>query len=139
MPQIIAYLTFENQCREAMGFYKDVFGGELNIMTVDQSPAAAQMPVEAQGLVMHAELKTGSLVLMASDNLDLGPVNIGTAVNLMVNCSSEAEIRAIFPKLAVGGRVNSDLKVEFWGSLYGDISDKYGLRWMLNFDLPKAS
>ncbi len=139
MASIIAYLTFDGTCREAMNFYKDAFGGELNIMTVGQSPAGAQMPKEAQNLVMHANLKNESLSLMASDNLgDQGPVSIGTAINLMVNCSSEAEIRSIFPKLAIGGRVNSELKVEFWGSLYGDVTDKFGLRWMLNFDIPKA-
>ncbi|HUX37223.1 MAG TPA: VOC family protein [Rectinemataceae bacterium] len=138
MPQIIAYLTFEGLCREAMNFYKDSIGGELTIMSVGQSPVSAQMPKEAQNLVMHAELKAGAISLMASDNLDKGAVTIGTAINLMLNCASEDEIRSIFPRLAQGGRVNSDLKVEFWGSLYGDITDKYGLRWMLNFDLPKA-
>ena len=139
MASIVAYLTFNGPCREAMNFYKDAFGGELNIMTVGQSPAAAQMPKEAHDLVMHADLKSGSLALMASDNIGgKTPVTVGSAINLMVNCSSEAEIRSIFPKLAVGGKVNSELKVEFWGSLYGDITDKFGIRWMLNFDMPKA-
>ena len=139
MASIIAYLTFDGRCREAMNFYKEAFGGELKIMTVGESPAAAQMPKDAHGLVMHADLRAEGLSLMASDNLGgPGPVTVGSAINLMANCSSEAEIRSIFPKLARGGKVNSELKVEFWGSLYGDLTDKFGLRWMLNFDMPKA-
>ena len=107
-------------------------------MTVDQSPAAAQMPKEELKLVMHAALKVGQLELMASDNFGgSGKTSVGTAISLMLYCDSEAEIRAVFPKLAAGGRINSELKVEFWGSLYGDITDKFGLRWMLNFDMPK--
>ena len=139
MASIIAYLTFDGNCREAMNFYKGALGGELTIMTVGQSPAAAQMPKESHDQVMHADLKSGSINLMASDNLGgERPVTVGSAISLMLNCSSEEEIRRIFPKLAVGGKVNSELKVEFWGSLYGDITDKYGLRWMLNFDMPKT-
>lgn len=138
MAAIVAYLTFDGNCREAMEFYKGALGGELNLMTVGSSPVAASQPKEMQDKIMHAELKGPSFSLMASDNLGGGPkTTVGTAINLMLNCASEAEIRGIFPKLAKGGQVNSELKLEFWGSLYGDITDRFGLRWMLNFDMPK--
>jgi PhnB protein len=137
MATLIPYLTFGTKCREAMSFYRDCLGGKLTLMTVGESPVAGQMPKEAHGLIMHASLEGGSFDLMASDNLGDGDVTIGTAINLMLNCSSESEIRAIFPKLAAGGTVNSELKAEFWGSIYGDLTDRYGLRWMFNFDLPK--
>lgn len=139
MARVLAYLTFDGNCREAMEFYKSALGGELSVMTVDQSPAAAQMPKDELNLVMHAALKLGHLELMASDNFGGGnKTSVGTAISLMLYCDSEAEIKAIFPKLAEGGRVNSELKQEFWGSLYGDITDRFGLRWMLNYDLPKS-
>ena len=139
MARVLAYLTFDGNCREAMEFYKGALGGELDIMTVDQSPAAAQMPKEELKLVMHAALKSDRLELMASDNFGGGSkTSVGSAISLMLYCDSEEEIRSVFPRLAAGGRVNTELRKEFWGSLYGDITDKFGLRWMLNYDLLKA-
>jgi PhnB protein len=138
MKSLVPYLTFGKNCREAMEFYHDCLGGKLTLMTVGESPMAGKMPAEAGGLIMHADLEGGAFGLMASDDIGGDDVTVGSAISLMVYCESEGEIRAIFPKLARGGKINSELKVEFWGSLYGDLTDKYGLRWMLNFDLPKA-
>ena len=138
MKCLVPYLTFVKNCREAMEFYHDCLGGELKLMTVGESPVAGQMPKDAQGRIMHAALSGGAFGLMASDDLGGDGASIGSAINLMIDCESEAEIRAIFPRLARGGKVNSELKVEFWGSLYGDLTDKFGLRWMLNFDMPTS-
>ncbi len=138
MAKLNPYLTFRDNCREAMTFYQGCLGGELKFMTVGESPAGAQLPKEAGKLIMHAALTGGSFELMASDDIEGGKVTVGNAINLMLYCASESEIKSIFPKLAVGGKVNTELKVEFWGSLFGDITDKYGIRWMLNYDMPKA-
>jgi len=35
------YLNFDNNCREAMNFYKDCLGGELFFQTVGEMPAMA--------------------------------------------------------------------------------------------------
>jgi PhnB protein len=138
MATIDAYLSFAGNCREAMTFYRDCLGGELQLMTVGESGVAAQMPKEAQGLIMHAALTKGPLALMASDMMDGGAVDQGNAMSLMLYCGSEEEIRAFFSKLRAGAKVNTELKVEFWGSMYGDLVDKFGVRWMFNYDLPKA-
>ena len=138
MKNLVPYLSFEDNCKEAMEFYRDCLGGKLTLMTVGESPMAAQVPAQVHGLIMHANLSGGAFGLMASDDIQGGKVTVGSAINLMIDCDSEKEIRELFPKLARGGKVNSELKVEFWGSLYGDLTDKYGLRWMLNFDQPKA-
>ena len=45
--QLIAYLAFDGTCREAFEFYRDAFGGEIVfLMTVGESPMAAQMPAD---------------------------------------------------------------------------------------------
>jgi PhnB protein len=33
------YLTFNGNCKEAMNFYKEIFGRELSMMTAGESPA----------------------------------------------------------------------------------------------------
>jgi PhnB protein len=138
MATINAYLAFDGNCREAMTFYRDCLGGELNLMTVGESQAAAQMPKEAQGLIMHAALKKAGLTLMACDAMGGYALKSGNTVSLMLYCETEEEIRAFFSKLSAGGKINTELKEEFWGSIYGDITDKFGMRWMFNYDKPKA-
>lgn len=53
-------------------------------------------------------------------------------------CDSEEELRAYFGKLSAGGKVNQAVKQEFWGAMYGDLTDKFGMRWMLNYEKPRA-
>jgi PhnB protein len=140
MAKITAYLTFDGNCREAMEFYKACFGGELTVMSAGESPMGGQFSPGLRDKVMHADLRSGELKLMASDNL-MEPgsgAKPGNMISLMLECGSEAELRAAFKLLAAGGRVGQEPKLEFWGSFYADLSDKFGLRWMLNWDKPKA-
>jgi len=134
MATLNPYLSFEGHCREAMEFYASCLGGSLKIMTVGESAISASMPKEMQASVMHARLETGALILMASDVLDGEMLVRGNANNLMLLCESEEEIRALFDKLSKGGKVNAPVKVEFWGAVYGDLTDKFGVRWMLNYE-----
>lgn len=138
MTQINAYLNFNGNCREAMTFYKECLGGELSMQTVGEAPIADQMPPEARQNIMHAALTNGVLVLMASDMMGPGEPVHGNTMALLLNCSSEEEIKTFFSKLSAGGKVDHALKEEFWGSTYGDLTDKFGRRWMLNYDKPKA-
>jgi PhnB protein len=138
MATLNPYLSFEGRCREAMEFYAACLGGELTILTVGESAVAASLPKELQASVMHAKLDAGSLRIMASDVLDGDKLLRGNATNLMLLCDSEEELRTLFGKLSMGGTVNAPVKVEFWGAIYGDLTDKFGVRWMLNHDKPQA-
>lgn len=130
MKRIDAYLFFENNCREAMTFYKECLGGELNLTTVGQSPAAAQMPPHMADFILHACLTNGDLMLMASDNCMGQPLPKGKTVSLSLSCSSEEEVHAIYAKLSEGGLAHNPPKLEFWGDIFGMLTDKYGQDWM---------
>lgn len=136
--QVIAYLFFDRKCREAMEFYQSCLGGELKIMALKDTPVAAQFPPEAAELVMHADLTNGSIALMASDNFDGSPVNAGNQISLMISCSSEAELRGYFDALSVGGKANMPVRQEFWGDIYGQLTDKFSIQWQLNFHQTQA-
>ncbi|MGA2479137.1 MAG: VOC family protein [Spirochaetia bacterium] len=137
MTGIAAYLTFEGNCREAMTFYKDCLGGDLALQSVGETPAAAQFPPEAKNKIMHAALTNGPITLYASDNLGNGSSATGNNFSLCINCSSEAEVKKLFSKLSVGGKVGHPLEEQFWGAIFGDFTDKFGIRWMTNWDKPK--
>ena len=135
MTQINAYLGFNGQCREAMNFYKDCLDAELTMQSVSETPMAAQCPESMKDHIMHAELKKNSLLLMATDMVPVGEEVIrGNNFALSLSCSSEEEIHHFFDKLSAGGKIIEPVKQQFWGALFGVFTDKFGIRWMLNFD-----
>ena len=137
MTQINAYLHFNGNCREAMTFYKECLGGELKLMTAGESPMAGQLPAAQHNHIMHGTLINKGIALMASDMMSPDGVTHGNAISLTLVCSNKAEIENFFSKLSAGGKVLHALKEEFFGT-YGDLTDKYGISWMFNYEKPKA-
>jgi PhnB protein len=134
MAQIQSYLTFNGNCREAMTFYKKCLGGKLVLQTIGESPSANKMPKQMKESILHATLTKGDLILMASDiSGDKGLLR-GNAVSLMLNCNSEKEIKKIYANLSEGGQATYPLKINFWGALFGNLTDKFGNHWLLHFD-----
>lgn len=136
MAKINPFLKFNDaKCREAMNFYKDIFGGELDFMTVAGSPMEKDMPADKKDLIMHSTLKKGAWVLIGSDMMRDKAI-VGDNVGVSIDCESEAELREIFAKLEQGGEVFMAPEEMFWGAVFGMVTDKYGIEWMLNF--PKS-
>ena len=134
MTQINSYLTFNGNCREAMTFYASCLGGELSLQTIGESPLADKMPAKMKDCILHSTLTNGAVLIMASDMVgDKGLIK-GTAVSLMLNCSSEEEIRNFYARLVDGGEATHPLEISFWGALFGDLTDKFGNQWLLHFD-----
>jgi PhnB protein len=127
------YLRFnDGKCREAMEFYKDIFGGTVEYMTIGESPMAGDMPKEKQGLIMHAVLVSGGIKFMGADMMRNKAV-IGDNVSVAVSNSSEQELNQQFDKLAQGGDIFMKPEMMPWGGVYGMVTDKYGVEWQLNF------
>jgi PhnB protein len=124
-----AYLNFNGRCREAMTFYQQCLGGELNLQKIAESPFAVQMPSEAGGNILHGSLtKDGVLLMMGSDMIGES-CQQGNSVVLCVKCSTDEEITQCFTKLSAGGQVKMPLHQGFWGSTYGELTDKFGMLW----------
>jgi PhnB protein len=134
MTSINAYLTFNGNCREAMNFYRESLGGELNLQTVEDSPMAGQLPANMKKNIMHSSLAGEGFTIMGSDMCGPEGVVKGNNVSLILNCTSEEEIRNRFQVLSSGGKVKHPLEDTFWGALFGDLTDRYGIQWLLNFD-----
>ncbi len=137
MTQINSYLTFGGNCKEAMSFYKECLGGELTIQTIGESPLADKMPAAMKGLILHATLTNASLILMGSDMVGEKGLQKGNSVSMAINCSSDEEIRSFYEKLSEGGSKDHALEESFWGATFGDLTDKYGNHWLLNFEKSK--
>ena len=138
MSQLNPFIRFnDGKCREAMSFYKECLGGELEFMLLKDSPMAKDMPDQGE-LVMHATLTKGTWVLIGSDMMR-DKATIGDNVGVSLNLDNEQEIKDTFSKLSEGGNVFMPLEDAFWGALFGVVTDKYGVEWMLNFQKTPAA
>lgn len=130
MTTLTPYLLFDGTCREAMEFYHSVFGGELHMTKVGESPAKDHMPAFQQNKVVNAHLKSSSIEISASDwlMLDRTPAR-GNTVCLFLSGGTFPELRSLFEKLSDGANITDPLKEVFFG-YYGALNDKFGNRWM---------
>lgn len=132
MAEFNAYLKFNGNCREAMSFYQYCFGGNLDVMTVSEAPGKEKVPVEMHDKIMHAQLTSGSIMIMGSDLVEPSGFIHGNTVSLVLVCKSKEEIESLFAKLSVGGKVVTPLGETFFG-LYAELIDKYGFIWLLQY------
>lgn len=131
MTQIVSYLSFYGNCREAMSFYRDCLGGELRIQTVGEVETDLEMPESMADMVLQATLSKGQLILMGSDMVESRVQGTGARVSLMLQCSNEAELRQYFQTLSTGGTIAQALQTNHWGALSGLVTDRYGVTWQL--------
>jgi PhnB protein len=131
------YLNFKDNAREAITFYKSVFGGKLTISTFKEFHASKD-PSE-DNKIMHSELITeNGITLMASDTPNGMEYRPGTNISVSLSGDSEPELKAYFEKLAAGGTITQPLEKAPWGDSFGMCVDKFGINWLVNIATPKA-
>src|SRR5207253_106176 len=125
---------FQGNCKQAMEFYKSVFGGELSMQTMGEVPDDAMPPdmkkEAVKDMIMHAALTGGAVNLMGSDSQKASAK--AAKIELSLSGSDETKLRGIFDKLSDGGKVNMPLQKQFWGDTFGMVADKFGVDWMVN-------
>jgi len=128
--QLNPYVQFKDNAREAMEFYREVFGGDLAVNTFGEygDPGAPEAD-----LVMHARLETDrGFTLMASDTPPGRTRSDESFITISLSGEDGDELRGYWDKLVDGGEVGMPLERQVWGDEYGDCTDRFGLRWMVN-------
>lgn len=133
---LTAYLNFMGNCEEALNFYARVLDGKATIRQRYDNPAM-NAPEEFRDKVLHASLEFGPVTILASDIMKQrqGTPTSGTgdaALSLDVTDSNEG--KRIFDLLAEGGKQGVPFEKQFWGGWHGNLTDRYGVRWMVNCD-----
>ena len=126
------YISFDGTAREAMEFYKDVFGGELALNTFGES---GQADAPFADKIMHAMLETPSgFTIMGSDTPPGMEHQPGTnmTVSLSGDTDADAELRGYWEKLSGDGTVTVPLERQMWGDDFGMCVDRFGIQWMVN-------
>jgi PhnB protein len=133
-----AYVSFRNSARQAMEFYKSIFGGKLT-MTTFKEFGMAQDPAAAD-LIMHSTLEAeNGIAFMGSDTPPGMPFNEGSRVSMALSGDNTAELTGYFEKLAQGGTVKMPLAAAPWGDSFGMLTDRFGVDWMVNIAGKKSS
>lgn len=132
------YLNFDGKAEEAFHFYRSVFGGEFTaVMKMDTAPDAEKINEKEKDRIMHISLPIGKdIVLMASDILpSMGhTLNQGNNLYISLHPESREEADRLFNGLSKGGEVEMPMEDQFWGDYFGSFTDKFGVKWMVNYN-----
>ncbi len=145
MARVSTYLNFPRSTEEAFNFYKTVFRSEFigditRISEVPPEPGQPPISDADKNLVMHVELPIlgGSHSLMGTDAPESMGFTIITSNNIAINLMPDAKTEAerLFTELSGGGEIEMPLQKMFWGDYFASFSDKYSIRWMINYTPP---
>jgi PhnB protein len=128
--QLNPYLQFDGNAREAMEFYRSVFGGDLKISTFGEfgSPDAA-----VADKVMHSTLTTDrGYILMGADTAPGMPYQAGGNITCSLSGDPGDGLEEAWERLAEGGQVNVPFEKQMWGDLFGQCVDRFGIPWMVD-------
>jgi PhnB protein len=129
------YLFFGGRCEEALNFYRTALGAELQMLArFKESPEPQpDLPDCFDDKVMHASLRIGQTMLMASDGRCEGPVNFD-GFSLSITVPDEAEAERVFAALSEDGLVSMPLEKTFWAPKFGMLQDRFGVGWMVSVE-----
>jgi PhnB protein len=141
MATLNPYLNFNGNTEEAFNFYKNVFGGEFtNLTRFSDTPAAAGMAPADVNKLMHVSLPIGKgNTLMGTDAVEgMGhTLTFGNNTQLSLEADSKEEAVKLFDGLSSGGNIEMPMSDQFWGAHFGMLTDKFGIKWMVNYTYPK--
>ncbi len=136
---LTSYLFFSGRCAEALEFYREELGATIDfVMRFDESPAPVPEGMLQAGFekkIMHASLRIGSSMLMASDGCDDKSKFDG--FRMVLTASDEAEAHRYFESLAKGGKIDMPLTATFWSPCYGMVTDRFQVGWMVMVSGPQ--
>jgi PhnB protein len=124
------YVSFDGNARQAMEFYKGVFGGDLTVNTFGEFGAPDTPDADK---VMHSQLESpGGFTLMGSDTPSGMQRNPGDTITISLSGTDADELRGYWEKLSAGGTVTMPLEKQMWGDEFGMCVDRFGVPWMVD-------
>ena len=143
MTKINPYLNFKGEAEEAFNFYKSAFGGEFaTVLRYGDMQGQDEMKLadEDKNKIVNIALPiSDGHVLMGNDVIgEYVDTTINEAnVSISVSPDSKEETEKIFNGLSEGSKVEMPLGDTSWGSYFGILKDKFGIRWLINYDYKK--
>jgi PhnB protein len=129
------YIAFKGNCRQAIEFYKSALDAQvLFTQTVGESPMTDMGPPEN---IMHCSIKVGDSTIMMCDDPRPGAAVSDGNISLAIGLNDPERAKQVFGNLAKNGSVIMPLEKTYWAEAFGMVTDKFGIKWMVNCDAPK--
>ena len=129
------YIAFKGNCREAIEFYKKALDAEvLFTQKVGDSPMPDMGPAEN---IMHCTIKVGYSTMMMCDDPRPGAAGGDGNISLAIGLNDPERAKQVFGNLAKDGSVVMPLEKTYWAEAFGMVTDRFGVKWMVNCDAPK--
>ena len=130
-----SYLFFNGRCEEAVEFYRQALGAEVELlMRFKDSPEPhppGMVPPGFENKIMHCSFRIGATPLMASDGCSADKTKFeGFSLSLTVPDKAGAD--RVFAALSEGGQVRMPLTKTFWSPCFGMVADRFGIGWMIS-------
>ena len=136
--QFMPYLSFNGNCREALTFYAELFGGTVNGFFQWDAEMIKDIPEATTDHIMHGSISLSNFALAGADQFG-DNYSPGGPVSLMIDIDDDlADAKAKFDALAEGGQVMMPFGETFWADGYGFCTDRFGIQWQVNHTGSKA-
>jgi PhnB protein len=131
---VTPYLFFDGRCEEAIEFYKEALGAEVEMMMrfkeSPEPPPPGAVPPGSDDKIMHACMRINGAPVMASDGSCAGTSNF-QGFSLSLDARDQAEADRMFWALSDGGHVQMPMGKTFFAKRFGMVADKFGIGWMI--------
>ena len=135
--QMTPYLTFNGNCREALKFYADLFGGTLDNINTWDAESIKNFPDATTDHIMHGSVNTSQFSIAGSDQFGEMYSPAGN-ISLMLEIEDLSDAQAKFDALAQDGQIMMPFAETFWADGYGFCADRFGILWQINCTGSKA-
>lgn len=129
------YVFYGGRCDEALAHYQFALGAKVEmIMRYSESPQPAPPGMLAPNWddkIMHCAFQVGESTILASDGCNESDGGSPRGFSLALTLKTEAEAEKAFNGLAQGGSIQMPLSKTFWSPLFGMLTDKFGVAWMV--------
>ena len=132
------YIMFNGNAREAIDFYTQALGGQVTFI---QNIVKHQQTIKrsCNKWSHHAcKYQMRGYELMIADAHPARTVTFGEAINISIATTSKEEWQKLFDALANGGKIDMPYVLQFWGAIFGSVTDKFGVSWMVNAEQNKT-
>ena len=137
MDQLEPYLFFNGDCADAMRFYEQALGGEIQMMMkASEAPVPSEHAASRPDGILHAALSFGGHRLLASDWMAQEPFPGQRGVSIAIGYPMVEDAKRAFEALVVGGKVDMPMEKTFWIESFGMLTDKFGTHWMVSGGKP---
>ena len=133
--RITPYLYFNGNCAEAIPFYEKAFGVKALVLRYSDAPPSEGFQIQpgTENLVMHACLTNRKdYTVFLCDVPPSQPRTFGNGMSISVELDNHDQVTAAFNALKEGGTVTMEPQKTFWSELFGALTDKFGVDWMIS-------